>query len=418
MKILRLIFTTALMIQVFPANAQSPAELPESAIFTYKVERDTLLKPDTADSSERADESCRLSAGTKINTLGPAYLAGRNHYQLNIHSMEGGDCPALPRGYVFGPHIGLTHPTDVRIVMQKDVWLKSRIDDPEALSSSQKCYLKAGTVLRLQGRAQLFPKDHYLIRINPKAMNPCPFMADGYLRGDDFGMSRPDGMEYKAQRGTWLKLRVADEAALSAAEKCFVPTDAALIVAEPLQSAIGNYALVNLRSSSFCSFRSAYVYAPHFGVDFSKTPANPGSDQNPSPSWAGAFVKYYSDNYRAIASRVGFTTNACAAFASTALAAYGIKVPYIEWATTVGEHLAYLGWPLIKSHQQLAIGDVVFTRDAQSAVDGQATHVWIFAGWAQPNVTAYALDNQGSMYKRYINNSSYHDVFWYAYCPP
>jgi hypothetical protein len=130
----------------------------------------------------------------------------------------------------------------------------------------------------------------------------------------------------------------------------------------------------------------------------------------------GNFANWYSSNYNSIANTVGFTSNACAAFASTALSKFDYKVPLEFWAPSLPGHLKAAGFNLIDSALSLRAGDVVFTRDNKTAYDGLTPHVFVFHSFSQGG--ALAIDNQGNKVWRNLSAPGPKSWFWFAYRAP
>ncbi len=130
------------------------------------------------------------------------------------------------------------------------------------------------------------------------------------------------------------------------------------------------------------------------------------------------FVESYQNSYEKIAHDIGFTTNACARYVSEALYRNGIKVdPNEAWAQKVSSQLRDLGWTKITDHKALNPGDVIFTADASTFVDGQSPHVFVFVKYAGNLNDSIALDNQGNGYVRNLDEGP-KTPFWYAYRKP
>lgn len=389
-----------------------------SAGHTLVISQETHLKLRVREVAELpSEERCVLPAGTRISLTGAPRLIFKNHYHVELSRADENPCPGFEDGYLYGPHVGLPQPENVQLTAHRGTWLKRRVQAAESLPAQEKCWLAEGTVLEIRGRTQLFAGNHY--HVNLTGVLPCEGFENGYLWGGDIGIEAPQGVEYRVKADTWGKLRLADSSTLSNAEKCRLPADSAIVVPKSLSHAGQNHVLVEFRSFSECPFRTAYVYAPHLGLDFQERPVTPPS----APSrWGMAFSQHYTDNYGTIAATVGFRENACAAFATTALRSYGVDIPYIEWATTVADTLASMGWQRVSDYGKLLPGDLVFTRDAQTDVDGQATHVWVFTGYApgySSSIEAgFAIDNQGNLYHRALNNPANADSFWFAYRHP
>ena len=148
----------------------------------------------------------------------------------------------------------------------------------------------------------------------------------------------------------------------------------------------------------------------------SKSPIPPNDSPNPSEDGAEIFTRYYVNNYRKIQERVGFTINACAAYASTALKMYGYPVAYEEWAPTLRRDLRKLGWFKTTDKSLIKAGDIVFTRDAQTDYDGLTDHVYIVEKVLGRGIVL-AVDNQGRSYRRNLYGVYGQSRMWDAYRP-
>lgn len=143
------------------------------------------------------------------------------------------------------------------------------------------------------------------------------------------------------------------------------------------------------------------------------------------------FNEFYtdSDNYWYIHRKVmdwfGSTSNACVAFASTALRELGVNVPLNGvWN---GERLSLLtkpfssylqnklGWVRINDAQSLRAGDLVFTVDERKA-PGYPAHVFMHSGYADSGRTiSWAVDNQGYTHERALAGDLKKDYSAFAY---
>lgn len=136
-------------------------------------------------------------------------------------------------------------------------------------------------------------------------------------------------------------------------------------------------------------------------------------------SFGVRFVASYKENYETIKRDIGSTKKACALFVSEALSRNGIAVDRKEaWAQKVSTGLQAIGWKKITDSQQLLPGDVIFTADADTFVDGQSPHVFVFEKYGATKSDAIAIDNQGNSYVRSLNEGVKYDAFWYAYRNP
>ncbi len=138
----------------------------------------------------------------------------------------------------------------------------------------------------------------------------------------------------------------------------------------------------------------------------------PLDDSNLGDQIAG----FYNQNYSQIKRQVGFTINACSAFATTALRLFGLDIPYEEWAPSLRAYLARRGWKRVTDRSQVQTGDIVFTRDDRTALDQLTNHVFIVEK-VNGDGTVIALDNQGKSYIRSLYGTSKHSEMWDAYRP-
>ena len=145
-----------------------------------------------------------------------------------------------------------------------------------------------------------------------------------------------------------------------------------------------------------------------------------GIDAQIGTSFGHRFLSYYRANYSSIYNDVGFTSNACARFVSTALSRNGISIsPDEAWAQNVSDKLRDLGWRKVSDYQNLLPGDVVFTYDEQTMDPsdqyyGVSPHVFVFGGYGNDRDEALAIDNQGNGYFRNLGEGD-KSSFWYAY---
>lgn len=128
-------------------------------------------------------------------------------------------------------------------------------------------------------------------------------------------------------------------------------------------------------------------------------------------------MREYTSSYDGIREKVGFTKDACAAFASTALRGASVEVPYEPWAPSLPGHLKAVGWKRIDDPKSLRAGDLIFTRDERTERDGLTNHVYVFAGYARGKSAALAIDNRDAGYERNLGAGSY-SPFWFAYRHP
>jgi hypothetical protein len=141
------------------------------------------------------------------------------------------------------------------------------------------------------------------------------------------------------------------------------------------------------------------------------------NSQRASSRFGTKFAKTYENEYAAIAAEVGFTTNACAAFATAALRRVGVEnIPYELWAPSLVEHLRKAGWKKVTTSRSLKLGDLVFTRDSKTERDGLTNHVFVFAGYVgSDKESARAIDNQNNGYERNLGSNGSFSPFWFAY---
>lgn len=144
-------------------------------------------------------------------------------------------------------------------------------------------------------------------------------------------------------------------------------------------------------------------------------PNEPDPGAAPDGSLGARLVADYLANYDLIRRQVGFTENACAAFASTALARVGVPVAYETWAPTLRQMIQRLGWPRITDPAQARPGDVVFTHDEITDRTGETNHVFVIEA-VLGGGDVRALDNQGRSYRRSLHGGS-HSPMWDAYRP-
>lgn len=151
----------------------------------------------------------------------------------------------------------------------------------------------------------------------------------------------------------------------------------------------------------------------------------PGQDETQPPVGAepindsnlgSQLADFYNDNYSRIKRQVGFTINACSAFATTALRLFGLNIPYEEWAPSLRSYVARRGWKRVTDRSQVLPGDLVFTRDERTAIDQLTNHVFIVER-VNGDGTVIALDNQGKSYVRSLYGTAKHSEMWDAYRP-
>lgn len=119
----------------------------------------------------------------------------------------------------------------------------------------------------------------------------------------------------------------------------------------------------------------------------------------------------YDAVYNNVMSWYGTMSNACVAFASTALRLSGYNVPKTKnsegdislWTSAFAQYLIEQGWTKFTDASQLERGDVVFTDDGDFD-DGIPMHTYVFAGWQdQRNGVAWVIDNQDFRHLRNID---------------
>lgn len=369
-----------------------------------QVTTPTFLKLRRENASTLADnEKCAVPQGTVLDVVGRPRYIGANHYWIQFSPLSGGLCPYFNQAYVYGPHIGIPRTrAGVEIVAFRDATLRQR--ESQQTSPGEQCVIPKGTVIVLQAGLQLMTSGDYRLQAEP--MTVCPGFENAFLFGEDFGVVAPDGVPLVLQQESFLKLRLASSANLAPAERCTVPAGAAIVTDAKPPHAGENHVLVQVLSENRCGFTSAYLYGPHVGLDFT-----------PKPKTGEQLVAFYRENYDSIKAKVGFTSNGCAAFATTALATFGLPVGYTAWAPTMDDNLAKMGWKRINDWGQLVPGDVVFTRESPS--DTMTNHVFIFGGYvAGSNEKGYAIDNQNNYYVRGLNGSTGQSRFWHAFRVP
>jgi lysozyme family protein len=143
--------------------------------------------------------------------------------------------------------------------------------------------------------------------------------------------------------------------------------------------------------------------------------------RQPTPIGSGSITaqlsSFYnlSSNYDIVYDDVmdwyGTTSNACVAFASTALRLSWYDVPKTEnsignislFTGAFSQYLEDQGWHRSQNSGDLSVGDVVFTDDGGWG-DGIPMHVYVFAGWAdENNKVAWVIDNQDFTHERNID---------------
>lgn len=152
------------------------------------------------------------------------------------------------------------------------------------------------------------------------------------------------------------------------------------------------------------------------GSEVATVTAVPRRDSGSVAATGPSFASWYAANYASVKAKVGFTYNGCAAFVTTALRSFGVDIGYDAWAPNVPAKLQRLGWTKVTNASALAAGDVVFTRDAQTARDGLTPHVFVFKGYSGSQ--AVAIDNQGNGYVRNLSANGPKSWFWFAYRAP
>lgn len=133
----------------------------------------------------------------------------------------------------------------------------------------------------------------------------------------------------------------------------------------------------------------------------------------------------YRNVYRSVISWFGSTSNACVAFASTALRMMGVNVP--QNGIWNGERLSLLtrpfsnylesklGWIRITDSRDLEPGDLVFTVDEPKA-PGYPAHVFMHSGYADDaRGISWAIDNQGFTHTRALAGDLKKDYSAFAY---
>lgn len=133
----------------------------------------------------------------------------------------------------------------------------------------------------------------------------------------------------------------------------------------------------------------------------------------------------YQRVYRNVMSWFGSTSNACVAFASTALRFLGVNIP--QNGIWNGERVSLLtrpfssylenklGWIRIRNSASLQPGDLVFTVDEPTA-PGYPAHVFMHAGYAdEARQISWAVDNQGFTHPRALAGDVKKDYSAFAY---
>ncbi len=120
------------------------------------------------------------------------------------------------------------------------------------------------------------------------------------------------------------------------------------------------------------------------------------------------FANYYFNNYQQIrdeARKFWSQPYGCAAYCSTALKMFGIKVTQVLITNEVEAQLKSLGWHKITDMRQLKPGDVVFTDKKTSNIAGTWSHVYVFRKYTDGSKKyAWVLDNYGQKKTRNIGS--------------
>lgn len=170
------------------------------------------------------------------------------------------------------------------------------------------------------------------------------------------------------------------------------------------------------RRATTASVLMCLVVVPHLQTAFAQSELAP-------PHTNEKLHQFYSQraNYNRVYDNVmrwfGTTTNACVAFASTALRMIGVNVP--QGGIYEGEHVSLvtrpfshylqneLGWTKFTDPNQIKPGDLVFTVDDPDWPTYPA-HVFVFHAWTQRDENewdALAIDNQGYLIERNLIGS-------------
>lgn len=308
--------------------------------------------------------------------------------------------------------------TEVLVV--RDTFFKAQPVPSADLPEEQKCRLEKGQAVRVVGEPSWGEAGHLKVTL---AGTACVF-SDGFFFAPhvaiDMEQPPPGGERFPVLAKTWLKARPVDSAELNPNEKCALEEGQVLTLAGKPESGPDNHLHVAVLSRLECDFQLGYVYAPHL-----VPPAPPGGGAGPQPpppaaaGWGERFAGWYAANYRQVYNRVmalrGTTTDSCAAFASTALAGFGLNVPYMVWAPSLRSYVASAGFVRITDPAAIRPGDVAFTQDSISRATGETGHVFVVQ--AVSGRLVYAIDNQGNGNIRniYEGESPFKWGVWDAY---
>jgi lysozyme family protein len=149
-------------------------------------------------------------------------------------------------------------------------------------------------------------------------------------------------------------------------------------------------------------------------------PGTPPTDSDSTSPLGGTTTKLHNfyaqaSNYDAVYDNVmswyGTTSNACVAFASSALRLSGYNVPKTVnsqgfgislWTAAFSEYLLNQGWTQSTNANALQPGDIVFTDDGGFG-DGIPMHVYVFSKWHDTaKEVAWVIDNQDFTHRRNI----------------
>ncbi len=367
------------------------------------------------------DKKCRLAAGTQIAIKDVPQWVTNHMYKVSVLNINGetyeGSCSAIHTGYLYGPHVGLMQPFHVVLVAQQDTYLKRLAKAVEELSSTDKCFVPEGTEIKIRGYLQSYPDHNYHLEIENISHALCKEVADAFIDGSHFGIADPPGKTYPVLQDTFFTRSKEEQPAKNSPDSCVIPQGSILVLDKEIPAGADPYYRTNVASFLNCPFMEGFIYLPHLGVmDDNKPEPKPQKPepQKPDPvkveTWGERFVEFYESNWDQIKNEVGFTSNACAAFATTALRMFGVDFQYETWVPTLVELFKSAGWEKVTEMDQLKAGDFIITKGF--------THVFVFAGFAEGTTISWAIDNQGNKHRRELYGSGNYDPFMYAFRYP
>lgn len=142
------------------------------------------LKVQDADRLQ-ANEKCLLPKNTVLDVTSQPILFSANHFRITVASLDGASCPGFREAYIYGPHVGLSHPTGLGYRVQTATVFKARIAQGQALSPSEKCSLPLDSVIVVGKPIQHARENHAQVTI--LSLHHCPFTS-GYIYAPHLGV--------------------------------------------------------------------------------------------------------------------------------------------------------------------------------------------------------------------------------------